>query len=143
MATSPPVVSPLPQAPNRNDAPADFSTKADTFVAALPPMVTQENALATWMYTTSQEIAGYATSAGTSATNAQTYANQALASKNAAAQSAIDATNNGAAQVALAAAQVANAQAFANNAAASATAAEAAPGSIGNIAFLHAVALSF
>ncbi|WP_256823713.1 hypothetical protein [Pseudomonas kurunegalensis] len=39
--------------------------------------------------------------------------------------------------------QVAAAQAAANNAAASAAAAESAPGSIGNLALLHAVALSF
>lgn len=128
MATTPPVVQPLPAAPNRNDAPADFSTKADAFVAALPPMVTQENALATWTYSVSSEISGYATSAGTSATNAQTYANQALASKNAAAQSATDATNNGAAQVALAAAQVALAQQARDSAQAYATAAGSAAG---------------
>ena len=39
--------------------------------------------------------------------------------------------------------QVAAATAAANNAAASAAAAESAPGSIGNLALLHAVALSF
>ncbi|MFG0467866.1 hypothetical protein ACF8LF_25070 [Pseudomonas putida] len=39
--------------------------------------------------------------------------------------------------------QVAAAQAAANNAAASAAAAESAQGSIGNLALLHAVALSF
>lgn len=39
--------------------------------------------------------------------------------------------------------QIARAEAAANNATASAAAAESAPGSIGNLALLHAVALSF
>ena len=143
MATAPPIVSPLPQAPNRNDAPADFSSKADTFVAALPPMVAQENSLATWMYTTSQEVAGYVTTASNAANAAASSASAANGSKNAAAQSAIDATNNGAQQVTLATQQVALAQTAANNAQASATAAESAPGSIGNLALMHSVALSF
>lgn len=38
-----PTVSTLPPAPTRADAPADFTTKADAFVAALPPLVTQVN----------------------------------------------------------------------------------------------------
>lgn len=122
---APPIVSELPAAPNRNDAPADFSTKADAFVAALPPMVSQENTLATWMYTTSQEISGYATGASTSATNAASSATAAQAAQ------------------AAATAQAAAALASANNAAASATAAEAAPGSIGNLALMQATALLF
>lgn len=38
-----PTVSTLPPAPTRADAPADFTTKADAFVASLPPLVTQVN----------------------------------------------------------------------------------------------------
>lgn len=38
-----PTVSTLPPAPTRADAPADFTTKADAFVAALPPLVTEVN----------------------------------------------------------------------------------------------------
>lgn len=48
-----------------------------------------------------------------------------------------------AAEVTKAAAEVTKAKAQANNAAASALAAESAPGSIGNLALLQAVALSF
>ena len=46
-------------------------------------------------------------------------------------------------QVAAASAEVAKAKAQADNAAASAAAAESAPGSIGNLALLHAIAYSF
>lgn len=38
-----PTVSTLPPAPTRADAPADFTTKTDAFVAALPKLVTQVN----------------------------------------------------------------------------------------------------
>lgn len=41
-----PQITPLPTPPIRSDAPADFSTKADAFVAALPGFVTQANAQA-------------------------------------------------------------------------------------------------
>lgn len=118
MPTTPPVVSTLPAAPNRNDAPPDFTTKADAFVAALPPMVEQENDLADWMNVTATQVSADAVFAGEAADRAE----------------AVD-TN--------VSEQVAAAQAAANNAAASAAAAESAPGSIGNLALLHAVALSF
>lgn len=115
---APPVVTGLPTAPNRNDAPADFSTKADAFVAALPPMVTQENALATWMNTTATQVNADAVFAGQAADRAE----------------AVD-TN--------VSEQVAAAVAAANNAAASAAAAESAPGSIGNLALIQAMAILF
>lgn len=115
---APPIVSTLPAAPNRNDAPADFSSKADVFVAALPPMVTQENALASWMNTTAVQVNSDSVFAGQAADRAE----------------AVD-TN--------VSEQVAAATAAANNAKASATAAEAAPGSIGNLALIQAMALLF
>jgi hypothetical protein len=41
-----PVITQLPAPPVRSDAPADFSSKADAFVAALPEFVTGANASA-------------------------------------------------------------------------------------------------
>ena len=116
--SNPPVIPNLPPAPTRSDAPADFSTKADTFVAALPPMVTAENALGAWMNTTATQVNADAIFADEAADRAE----------------AVD-TN--------VSEQVAAAEAAAANAAASAAAAESAPGSIGNLALMHAVALSF
>lgn len=89
MPTSPPIVPTLPAAPNRNDAPPDFTTKADAFVAALPLMVTQENALASWMNTTAVEAADSATASANSATAS---ANSATASADSATASANSAT---------------------------------------------------
>lgn len=80
---APPVVSNLPAAPNRNDAPADFSTKADAFVAALPPMVAQENALATWMNGVAidaSSVAANAAIAAAAAASSTANANNAAAS---------------------------------------------------------------
>lgn len=102
-----PIITPLPAPPIRSDAPADFSSKADAFVAALPPMVTQTNASIAFINDTAVDASEAIEASAT-----------AVAAKNAALASA-------------------------NNAAASALAAESAPGSIGNLALLHAVALSF
>lgn len=120
-----PIVPALPAAPNRNDAPADFSTKADAFVAALPPMVAKENELSDWMNTTATQVSLDAASAAADADRAE----------------AVDTELQG--YVDDATAQVALAVTYANSASASATAAESAPGSIGNLALLHAVAFSF
>lgn len=125
MATAPPVVSILPAAPNRSDAPADFSTKADAFVAALPPMVSQENALATWMNSTAGQVSTDAANAHTDAARAEAVDTEL--------QVYVDAAT----------AQANRSQTYANNAAASATAAEGAPGSIGNLALIQAMALLF
>lgn len=87
-----PTVSTLPPAPTRADAPADFTAKADTFVAALPPLVTQVNLTvkgmndqASYLDQLKSDVNGYknaaaqsATDAGTQAGNAQTYAGQAM-----------------------------------------------------------------
>ena len=138
-----PVISNLPPAPTRSDGPADFTPKADAMIGALQPMVVQTNAVTSFINTTANQVAVDALFAGQAADRAEAVDTTLGQYVDAAAQSAIDATNNGAAQVALAAAEVTKANAQANNAAASALAAESAPGSIGNIAFLHAVALSF
>lgn len=75
MAT--PVISNLPPAPVRADGAADFTVKADAFVAALQPMVVQLNSSFTWMATTMAATEGYKTQAAQSATNAQGYATSA------------------------------------------------------------------
>lgn len=88
-----PTVSTLPPAPTRADAPADFTTKADTFVAALPKLVTQVNLTvsgmndqASYLDQLKTDVNGYknaaaqsATDAGTQAGNAKTYADSAKA----------------------------------------------------------------
>ena len=130
-----PVISNLPPAPNRSDAPADFTPKADAMIGALQPMVVQINIATQWMAGQLTETQAQAAAAAASASAAANSATAANASKNAAAQSAIDATNNGAAQVELAAAQVELAadqvelaQSAADSAQASAAAAGAAAG---------------
>jgi len=118
MTTITQVVTALPTAPARNQAPATFITNADAFVAALPAMVTQQNTLATQINTVSGEV-------NTNAATATTQA--ALAATNGAAQVALAtdqanlATTNGAAQVALATTQANNAAASATSASTSAT----------------------
>lgn len=93
-----PTVSTLPPAPTRADAPADFTTKADAFVASLPPLVTQVNLTvkgmndqASYLDQLKTDVNGY---------------------KNAAAQSVTDA----AAQVKLATDQAGNAKTYADSA---------------------------
>lgn len=44
-----PVITPLPPAPTRADAPSDFTAKADAFVAAQVGMVAEFNASATFV----------------------------------------------------------------------------------------------
>lgn len=115
---NPPVIPNLPPAPTRSDGPEDFTPKADAMMGALQPMVTAENALGAWMNTTATQVNADAIFANEAADRAE----------------AVDTNVSEQVQAALASA---------NNAAASATAAESASGSIGNLALLHAVALSF
>lgn len=74
-----PTVSTLPPAPTRADAPADFTTKADTFVAALPPLVTQVNLTVkgmndqgAYLDQLKADVNGYKTAAAQSVTDAAT-----------------------------------------------------------------------
>lgn len=121
----PPVITQVPTPPNRADAPADFSAKADAFVASFPVLVVQLNASFSWVADQVTAVDGYRQAA---AASAQTATEQA----------AIATSAGGVAEQ-----QIARAKAYADNAKASATAAEAAPGSIGNLALMHSVALSF
>lgn len=112
-----PNITPLPPAPTRADGSDDFVEKADTFVAALPPMVTQTNTAIAGINQASTQVAADAAFAAAAADRAE----------------AVD-TN--------VSEQVTAAQAAANNAAASAAAAESAQGSIGNLALIHAMTIA-
>lgn len=125
MAVLPPPITNLPAAPQRKDGKEVFNQRADPFMAALPPMTVQLNASFTWVATRVNEAEAYKNAAASSAQYAAEAADRA---------EAVD-TN--------VSEQVTAAQTAAINAAASATAAESAQGSIGNLALLHAVALSF
>lgn len=115
MAT--PVIKALPAAPTRSDGADDFAAKADTFVAALPPLVVQINSTSEWI--------------GGQVAAAEGYKNAAAASATASAGSATLAgqrAGEAAAQVVLAQAQVALAVTAKNEAQAAAQAAGAAAG---------------
>lgn len=86
-----PVISPVPPAPVRNDAPADYSTKADTFAAALPVLANEINASVDFVDQRATAASGSATSAAGSASTATTKAAEAAAS---AAQSSSSATSS-------------------------------------------------
>lgn len=74
---SAPVINALPEPPVRSNAPADFSAKADAFLAALPPMVVQLNASLLWVQARSDEIGGWANTASGAAYAAAQSAGQA------------------------------------------------------------------
>jgi hypothetical protein len=61
-------ITPLPPAPTRDDIPADFVSKSNTFLAAMPTMVTEINAYAPTIAGTTSSAAAAAASA-TTATN--------------------------------------------------------------------------
>ena len=114
-----PLLAPLPVPPLATDSEVVFNAKADATLLAEKQFVDQMNATTIpGINTASSQVAADALFAGQAADRAE----------------AVD-TN--------VSEQVLAAQTAANNAAASATAAESAPGSIGNLALLHAVALSF
>ena len=125
MAVTAPTITPLPPAPLPTDAEAVFDAKAGASLTAQASMVVELNAVFGWVATQVNAAEGYKNAA-------------ALSAQTATEQAAIASGAGGAA-----AEQVALAVTYANNAATSAAAAEAAPGSIGNLALLHAVAYSF
>lgn len=114
-----PPLAPLPVPPLATDSEVVFNGKADATLLAEKQFVDQMNAT---------------TIPGINAATVQVAADALFAGLAADRAEAVD-TN--------VSEQVAAATAAANNAAASATAAESAQGSIGNLALLHAVALSF
>lgn len=79
-----PVISNLPPAPTRSDAPADFTPKADAMIGALQPMVVQFNIAIQWMAGQLTEAQAQAAAAAASALAAANSATAANASKNAA-----------------------------------------------------------
>lgn len=79
-----PVISNLPPAPTRSDAPADFTPKADAMIGALQPMVVQFNIAIQWMAGQLTEAQAQAAAADASALAAANSATAANASKNAA-----------------------------------------------------------
>lgn len=89
---SAPAINALPEPPVRSNAPADFSAKADAFLAALPPMVVQINASLLWVQSTADDVSGWASAAAGSADAAALSAGQAntqrIAAEDAAAASA-------------------------------------------------------
>ena len=118
---SDPRISALPTAPSRNDAPDTFTTRANSFVAALPDFVTEANALA-------DTVEGYKDSAAQSVTDAADQV--ALAADQVAL--AADQVTLAEGQVTLAEGQVTLATTQATNAANSATAAAANANFAGN-----------
>ena len=113
------LLTPLPPPPLPTDAEADFDAKAGASLTAQDAFVDQLNAnVIPGINSAIQSTATDALSAGQAADRAE----------------AVD-TN--------VSEQVQAAQTAANNAAASATAAESAPGSIGNLALIQAMALLF
>jgi len=125
MVTTVPVVEQLPTAPNRGMSSSTYPIIADAWAAKIGPWTTQVNVATVWIGVQLDLALEYRNAAAQSAQYAAAAADRA---------EAVD-TN--------VSEQVAAAQTAANNAAASAAAAESAPGSIGNLALLHAVAYSF
>jgi hypothetical protein len=72
-------ITALPTPPSRADA-ANFSTRADAFLSALPTFATEANATATAANTSATNAAASATTASTQATNAAASATSAAAS---------------------------------------------------------------
>lgn len=83
MATSPTPITALPTPPQRSD-PTNFAARGDAFMAALPTLTTETNAVSTVNYNNAVITETKASEALNSATSALTYANAAQ-------QSAIDA----------------------------------------------------
>ena len=80
-------ITALPTAPSRAD-PANFRTRADAFMAALPTFATETNTVADEVNTNATTATTQAGIATTQAGNAETSASNALLSENAAAASA-------------------------------------------------------
>lgn len=69
-----PVITALPAYPVRGETQANFATKANATVAAMPTMVTETNALGTWMNSTAVTVAANAVDVQTNTTAVYTIA---------------------------------------------------------------------
>lgn len=87
MPTSPPSVTTLPTPPSRSD-PANFPTRGDAFLTALPTFQTDTNAVGANVYANAVEAAAAATSAASSQASATASATAAASSAAVAAASA-------------------------------------------------------
>lgn len=74
MATAPPTITALPTPPSRDD-PANFTSRADAFLGALPAFGTESNAAASNVYANASEAAAAAQAASDSANTAAASAN--------------------------------------------------------------------
>lgn len=92
-------ITALPTPPSRDD-PANFASRGDDFLAALPDFATEANALAADVTSKQTAAATSATNAATSATTASTQATNAASSASAAATSASNAAASAAAAAA-------------------------------------------
>ena len=72
-----PTINPLPNPPARAEAPVDFTSKMDAFVAALPSFANDANSLAAFVEETSKAVETLATSVNESAESAEEAASQA------------------------------------------------------------------
>lgn len=86
-------ITALPTPPSRDD-PANFASRADTFLAALPDFATEANALASAVNADEIAAAASASSASTSASNASASASAASTSASNASTSATNASNS-------------------------------------------------
>lgn len=86
-------ITALPTPPSRANSPADFSTKADALLAALPTFVTETNAVQADLNTKKSAFdTDYANAMAAGLANAATNAATATTKANAAAASAVTAT---------------------------------------------------
>lgn len=119
-------ITALPTPPSRSDSPADFSTKADALLGALPDFVTEANQLATDVAADKTAAAASATAASGSASAASSSATSAASSSSSASTSATNAANSASAAAASASGASSSASAAASSASAAETAAAAA-----------------
>ena len=88
MPTSPPSVTTLPSPVPSRDDPANFPTRADAFLTALPTFQTDTNSVAANVYANAVEAAASATSAASSQASATASATAAASSASSAAAAA-------------------------------------------------------